>query len=218
MAVRTGSELQQLSPQSSSRTFHHPQGNLTPPQPLATVTLLSVSTDLSLLEVSSKRRPALRDLPRQAPFTSEDIFGVYPRCSLRPCHLSLCLRKVASCGQTPLLVRSRGVGFACGHVWTVVTAAADTHTQGFVCTEVSVLLEIPGRGLPGTVCFGGTPPHTHTVPASSHRALRLQVLRGSLSTRLWESVCVAVCEPHVSRAGVGGRAHPAPRPGDEDIQ
>lgn len=31
MAVSTGSELRQLSPQSSSRTFHHPQGNPTPP-------------------------------------------------------------------------------------------------------------------------------------------------------------------------------------------
>lgn len=31
MAVSTGSEMRQLSPQSSSRTFHHPQGNPTPP-------------------------------------------------------------------------------------------------------------------------------------------------------------------------------------------
>ena len=155
-------ELLQLSPQSSSGTVQPPKGNLpleqslpAPSHSLCNYNLLSACTDLPLPDMSHKRAQTLWDLLRQAPLTSEHVFGVHLCCGLHQTVTPLYGRGTLHPVGRHLCPLLGGRTLARWHILTVVSnAAGNPRVQVCVWTcGLSSPGEIPGCGLPETVCF-----------------------------------------------------------------
>ena len=68
-----------------------------PPQPLVTIDLLFVHTDLPILDISYKWSPTMYSLLCLASHTEHHVFKVHPHCNVSVFHSFLCLNNISLC-------------------------------------------------------------------------------------------------------------------------